>query len=438
MKEPLHRLAATRLAKMIADGEVTSEVVARSFIDAVHAREHEVRAFEWFDADHALAQACELDRQQATGTRRGPLHGLPVAIKDVIDTAEMPTAYGSPIYARHRPLADAAVVALLKHAGAHVFGKSVTTEMATFTPGPTRNPHNLAHTPGGSSSGSAAAVAAHFCPLALGTQTAGSVIRPASFCGVAAYKPTPRLIPRSGVKATSDTLDEVGAFARTVEDLALVASVLALRPAWQEIPAQYLESGAVPTIAWTGTPQAELASPALREALERAAQRLLEQGAKAAELTWPRVFDGLFEAQRIVQVYETARALGPEYEYRRGQLSARLAAMIEQGQKTTAADYVDALQLGRACSAAIDSLFGAADVVLTFGAPGEAPKGLDSTGDPLFNRPWQLLRCPSLNVPFGTGEGGLPLGIQVVARAGDDAKLFAAGAWIEARLRDKA
>jgi len=434
MREPLHRLSATRLAKMITDGEATSEVVTRSFIDAIHAHERQVQAFVWFDADRALGIARELDRLQANGARRGPLHGVPVAIKDLIDTADMPTGYGSPIYASHRPPADAAVVALLANAGAFAMGKTVTAELATFTPGSTRNPHNLAHTPGGSSSGSAAAIAAHFAPLALGTQTAGSVIRPASYCGVAAYKPSARLIPRAGVKPISDTLDEVGVFAQNIADLALAASVLALKPAWLDLPAQYLASASVPTITVTGTPQAQLASPSLRDALERAAQKLLHHGARHTELTWPRVFDGLFEAQRVVQVYETARALGPEFNYRRDKLSKRLVDMIEEGRAIRAIDYLEALQLGRACAAAIDSLFGAADVVLTFGAPGEAPKGLGSTGDPLFNRPWQLLGCPSLNIPCGVGEAGLPIGIQVVARPGDDAKLLAVGAWIEAKF----
>lgn len=436
MKEPLHRLSATRLVQMIAGGEITSEVATRSFIDAIHAREREIHAFAWFDADRAIATARELDRLQAHGARRGVLHGLPVAIKDHIDTADMPTSYGSPIYDGHRPPADAAVVALLANSGAFTLGKTVTAELANFTPGPTRNPHNPAHTPGGSSSGSAAAVAAHFAPLALGTQTAGSMIRPASFCGVAAYKPSARLIPRAGVKQNSDTLDEVGVFAGSVEDLALAASVLALKPAWKDAAAQMIAAGAVPTIAWTGTPQAQLASASLRDALETAARTLIQRGARHAELTWPRVFDGMFEAQRIVQIYETARALGPEFTYRRDKLSRRLADLIEQGRAVRALEYLEALQLGRACAAAIDSLFGAADVVLTFSAPGEAPKGIDSTGDPLFNRPWQLLGCPSLNLPYGRGEAGLPLGIQVIARPGDDAKLFAAGAWIERHLRD--
>lgn len=436
MREPLNRLSATRLAQMIAAGDVTSEVVTRSFIDAIHDRNASIEAFAWFEADRALETARELDRLIANDRRRGPLHGVPVAIKDNIDTADMPTGYGSPIFATHKPNIDAACVGLLKDAGGFVIGKTVTAELANFTPGPTRNPHNPAHTPGGSSSGSAAAVAAHFAPLALGTQTAGSVIRPAAFCGVFAYKPSPRLVPRCGVKPNSDTMDEVGAFARSVEDLALVASVLALKPVWKDVPAQYLATGAAPTIGWTATPHANAASASMLATLESSAQKLVQRGARHTEITWPRVFDGLFDAQKTVQVYETARALAAEYTYRRDLLSARLVDLIDQGRAVDTRTYIEALQLGRACAAAIDGLFGAADVVLCPSAPGDAPRGLGSTGDPIFNRPWHLIGCPALNIPCGRGEAGLPLGLQVIARPGDDAKLLAAGAWIEAKLKD--
>jgi amidase len=419
---------------MIADGEASSEVVTRSFIDAIREREPEVQAFTWFDADRAIAAARELHLV----ARRGPLHGLPIAIKDNIDTADLPTAYGTSIYEGHRPQIDAACVAMLKSSGAFVLGKTVTAELANFTPGPTRNPHDPTRTPGGSSSGSAAALAAHFAPLALGTQTAGSVIRPAAYCGVVAYKPSARLVPRSGVKANSDMLDEVGAFARCVEDAALIAAVLAGKPAWAELPAQAL-TGAAPVFGLTATSQRALAAPSMLDALQSVAQRLSARGARMADITWPRIFDGLFDAQRTVQIAETARALAPEFAYRRESLSVRLAELIEQGRAVGAASYVAALQLGRACAAAIDSLFGAADVVLAPSAPGEAPKGIGSTGDPVFNRPWQLLGCPVINVPvpveLGRGESGLPLGISVVGRPGDDARLFAAAAWIEHALR---
>jgi Asp-tRNA(Asn)/Glu-tRNA(Gln) amidotransferase A subunit family amidase len=433
MRPPLNRLPAVRLAQMIASGEASAEVVTRSFIDAIREREHDVQAFAWFDADRAIAAARELH----IVSRRGPLHGLPVAVKDNIDTEDLPTTYGSPIYEGHRPGVDAACVALLKDAGAFVLGKTVTAELANFTPGATRNPLRLSHTPGGSSSGSAAAVAAHFAPLALGTQTAGSVIRPAAYCGVLAYKPSPRLIPRSGVKPNSDTLDEVGAFARSVEDLAFVCGVLAAKPAWKELPAQGL-AGAAPAVAAVATSQRAAAAPSMLAALEAALQRLAARGARLAEATWPRIFDGLFEAQRVVQLAETARALAPEYGYRREKLSQRLIEVIEQGRAIGMQEYAAALQLARACTAAIESLFGAADVLLAPSAPGEAPRGLGSTGDPVFNRPWQLLGCPVVNLPvpaeIGHGESGLPLGLSLVARPGDDARLLAAAAWIEARL----
>jgi amidase len=424
-------LPAVRLAKMIAAGEASSEVVTRSFVDAIRAREKEVQAFAWFDADRAIAVARELHLV----SRRGPLHGLPVGIKDNIDTADMPTGYGSIIYEGHRPHCDAACVGLLKNAGAFVIGKTISAELANFTPGPTRNPHHLEHTPGGSSSGSAAAVAAHFAPVALGTQTAGSVIRPAAYCGVVGYKPSPRLVPRSGAKPNSDTLDEIGTFARSVEDTGFVASVLTAKPAWREIAKQGRDGGA-PALGWTATAQRAAGSDRMLANLESANARLRSRGARPADVTWPRVFDGLFEAQRTVQVYETARALGPEYAYRKQRLSARMVELIEHGFGIAAEDYVAALQLGRACAAAIDSLFGAADVVLAPSAPGEAPAGITATGDPVFNRPWQLIGCPVVHLPYGKGETGLPLGISVIARPGDDARLLAASAWIEAKLRD--
>lgn len=434
MREPLHRLSAVALAQMITNGEASPETVTRSFIDAIHEREKEVQAFAWFDIDRAVAAARELHLV----SRRGPLHGLPVAVKDVIDTADITTSYGSPIYMTHRPLADAACVAALKDAGAFVLGKTVSTELANFAPGPTRNPRNLAHTPGGSSSGSAAAVAAHFAPLALGTQTAGSVIRPASFCGVVGYKPSPRVIPRSGVKQLSDTLDEVGVFARSVEDAAFAASVLAGKPAWKDLPAQHVRLNKAPQIGWVATSQRAHAAPSMLDALDRCGQRAVQRGAKAVDIVWPRVFDGLFEAQKTVQLFETARALGPELAYRRNDLSARLVAQLDEGRGISAHDYVMAMQLGRACVAAIDSLFAEAEVLLAPSSPGGAPVGLTSTGDPVFNRPWQLLGCPMINLPvpaaIGQAEGALPLGITVLARPGEDAKLFGAAAWIEHSL----
>jgi amidase len=431
VKPPLHRLRAVDLERLIATGDASVEVVTRSFIDAIHEREPQIEAFAWFDADHALAQARELDTQLAHGSRRGPMHGLPVAVKDNLDTAALPTAHGSSIYIGHVPQVDAACVALLREAGGFVLGKTAMAELANATPGPTRNPHRASHTPGGSSSGSAAAVAAHFAPLALGTQTAGSVIRPAAFCGVFGYKPSRHLVPRAGMKPNSDSLDEVGGFAGCVDDLALLISVLAIKPAWRDLPAQG-RAGAAPVLGRVRTPHDGLLSPAQGAALDDLLRGAERHGARHADLAWPRAFDGLFEAQLAVQAYETARALAPEYHYRREHLSVRLVELIEQGHAVAAHAYSAALQLGRMGAAALDSLFGAATVLIAPSSPGEAPAGLAGTGNPWFSRPWQLLGCPMLNLPCGQGAHGLPLGATLLARPGDDARLLAVAAWIEA------
>jgi amidase len=437
MKTPLNRLPATRLARMIAGHEVTCEAVTHSFIDAIKEREPQVRAFAWFDGARALATARELD----IGDWRGPLHGLPVAVKDNIDTADIPSEYGSAIYAGHVPPADAACVAALRSAGGYVLGKTVSAELANFTPGPTRNPHDLEHTPGGSSSGSAAAVASHMAPFALGTQTAGSVIRPASFCGVVGFVPTRGLVPRAGVKAVSDTLDVIGFFARSVDDAALVAAALALNPDLQHAPGR----SAPASIGWTATPWANQLAPSMLAALERVARLLSSRGGRVREISWPYdanadgdSFAGLAEAQRTVQLFETARQLGPELQYRSDLLSAKLATLIEEGRAVGADAYVHALKVGRDCTSSIETLFGGADVLLAPSAPGEAPHGLGSTGDPLFNRPWHLLGAPQVNVPvpgaLAHGESGLPLGLQVVGRPGDDARTLAVARWVEQQL----
>jgi len=430
MKTPLHRQTATTLVAWLASGEVSAEAVAHSYADAIHEYEPEVGAFAYFDA----ARALELARQFDAGSRRGFLHGLPVAVKDNIDTADLPSEYGSPIFHGHVPRADAACVSAFTAAGAYTWGKTVTAELANFTPGATRNPHNLLHTPGGSSSGSAAAVAAHMAPFALGTQTAGSVIRPAAFCGVTGYVPTRGLVPRSGVKAVSDTLDAVGCFARTVADAALIGAAIALKPRLAEA----VVDPAAPVLGFTITPWAKLLSRTMLEALEHATRRLAQRGARVQDLDWQAGpdFAGLAEAQRRIQLFEVARALGAEADYRRDQLSQQLVSMIEAGRAMSAKDYVTSVELGRLCGAAIDRLLGTADVVLAPAAAGEAPRGLASTGDPQFSRAWHLLGCPQIAIPLphARGEEGLPLALQLIARPGQDARLLSAAAWVESRL----
>ncbi|MEO8188517.1 MAG: amidase, partial [Burkholderiaceae bacterium] len=413
MRPPLNRLPAAQLLRMIASREVTCEMVTHSFVDAVEQREGEVHAFAWFEAERALNSARGFDR----GAKSGPLMGLPVAVKDVIDTAGIATERGSAIYSGRVPNADAACIVLMQAAGGYVFGKTVTAELANFTPGPTRNPFGVEHTPGGSSSGSAAAVAAHMAPFALGTQTAGSVIRPAAFCGVVGFVPTRGLVPRAGVLQLSDTLDVVGCFANSVEDVALLSAVVVLRADWRAVLLEKGHASAPPVIAWTDTPWAERLSPAMTEALKSVVRVCTASGAEINEIRWPAKFTALADAQRTVQVFETSRALGGEYDYQRDKLSPLLAGLIEEGRAIAANEYQGALNTGRDCAAAIDELLGAADIVLAPSAPGEAPHGLGTTGDPQFNRPWQLLGGPQINVPvpraLRRSQADLPLGVQV-------------------------
>lgn len=436
MRTPLNRLPATQLARLLANGEASAEAVTHSFLDAVRDEEARVQAWAYLDPQGALATARELDR----GRTRGPLHGLPVAVKDNIDTEGLPSEYGSAIFKGHVPRADAACVAAFRAAGAYTLGKTVTAELANFTPGATRNPHHPDHTPGGSSSGSAAAVAAHMAPWAIGTQTAGSVIRPAAYCGVVGFVPTRGRVPRAGVKAVSDTLDGVGVFARNVADAALLGAALCLELRL----ARAVEDPVAPILALTATPWAEQLSPVLHSALERTGRLAAQHGAGVRRPVWqeaaPPSFERLAEAQRVVQTYETARALGPEFDYRRAELSGRLATLIEEGRGIAAADYLAALQLGRECALAIDKLMGDADAILAPAAPGEAPAGLASTGDPIFNRAWHLLGAPQICVPlpsaYARGPAGLPLAVQLVGRPGEDARLLASAAWLEATLAE--
>lgn len=431
MRPPLNRLSAAQLVRMLASGDATREAVTHSFLDAIAQRESEVNAFTWIDAERALNIARGFDRD----AKRGLLSGLPVAVKDNIDTAAIATEYGSAIYAGHVPRIDAACVGAVRAAGGYVLGKTVTAELANFTPGATRNPHGLEHTPGGSSSGSAAAVAAHMAPFALGTQTAGSVIRPAAFCGVVGFVPTRGLIPRAGVKQVSDTLDVIGCFANSVEDAGLLASAVALRADFR----QFASEGRAPSIAWTDTPWASRLSPSTVGVLDVVVRACSDRGASVRKVEWSGRFTALADAQRTVQVFETARSFAAEFDYRRDQLSPLLAALIEEGRAIDANTYLTALQTGRDCAAAIDELFGDADIVLAPSAPGEAPRGLGSTGDPQFSRAWHLLGGPQITLPVPRAlrhsQSDLPLGVQVIGRAGDDVRTLNAAHWIEQQLK---
>ncbi len=408
--------------------ELTCETVVRDCLARIEVREPLVRAWAHLDPQQALAQARSLDAAAAAN----PLYGVPVGVKDVFDTFDMPSAYGSPIYAGQRPAADAAVVALLRSSGGMVLGKTVTTEFATFTPGVTTNPHNPAHTPGGSSSGSAAAVADGMVPVAFGTQTIGSVIRPAAFCGVVGYKPSFGLLPRVGVKAISDCLDTVGCFTRSVADAAYFAGALARRP---------LEIGtaiAAPRIGLCLTAQWSHALPETQALFEALGPRLSAAGALVHDFAMPALYDGINAAQDVIAAVEMAACLADEHRRYQSLLSQRLRDRLDEGVAIGAADYDAALALARQCRHAFAAAIEGFDVLVVPSAPGEAPMGLASTGDPVFNRTWSLLHTPSVQVPITLGPRGLPLGLQVVGRIGDDARTLAFAHWIETRLREPA
>lgn len=424
MSDP-SRLSAVEAARRLARRELTAEAMLRACLARIAEREDTVRAFVHLDADGALAQARALDAAAV----RGPLHGLPLGVKDIFDTFDMPTECGSPIFAGHRPRVDAAAVALCREAGAVVIGKTVTTELANMTAGVTRNPVNPAHTPGGSSSGSAAAVADFMVPLSLGTQTAGSIIRPAACCGIVGIKPSFGRVPRAGVKPNADSMDTVGGFGRTVADAALLASVLTgdMRLLDPGLP-DTLRIGLVQGPDWGE------AEPDVEAAWRHAVKALASQSQRCEDATLPHDFADVATVQSALQAQETAAALADEHRRHRARLSPALVDLLDRGRAIDAGAVAD--HRGRAARwrIEIDALFDLYDVLLAPSALDEAPQGLQWTGDPLFCRPWSLLGLPCVHLPFATGASGLPVGLQLVGRHGDDHGLMAAAQWAMQRL----
>jgi Asp-tRNA(Asn)/Glu-tRNA(Gln) amidotransferase A subunit family amidase len=401
---------------------MTIESAIRASLARIDARERELGAWAFLARDAALARARELDRSAP----QGPLHGLAAGVKDVIDTADMPTEYGSPIYAGHRPRADAACVLRLKQAGAIVLGKTVTAEFAFMHPGRTRNPHDLRCTPGGSSSGSAAAVADAMVPVALATQTGGSTIRPAAFCGVFGYKPAFGRFPTEGLKPLAPSLDTIGVIARTLRDIARVAAVLANE---QVVTT---EAPRAPRLALCRTPYAAEAEPQARERLDAVARAWAHAGARVRELELPAAFAELNELHRVIMAHETARSMAHEWRTARERLSAPLAGFIERGLSTPDDTVAKARARVAGCRQALPALLEDAELILTFSAAGEAPEGLASTGNAVFCRLWTLLGVPCLAIPAGAGARGLPLGVQLVG--GPEGLLFSAAAWAADRI----
>ncbi len=413
------------MAAAIARGDVTAEAIVRDCLDRIDEREAIVGAWAFVDRALALSQARDRDRSPS----KGALHGVPIGIKDIIDTADMPTEMGSPIYRGYRPRADAACVALSRAAGAVILGKTVTAEFAGVTPGKTAHPLDPAHTPSGSSSGSAAAVADFMVPAALGTQTGGSVIRPAAFCGVFGYKPSFGRFNRAGVKPAAESFDTIGLIARTIDDLRLVDAALIGETVAPLLPAEPPVVGLCRTHLWQNAEAATVA------AIEDTAARLAAAGATVIEIELPDEFATLTGARERINNYERARALAYEWHYHRALISDRLCRAIERGFALSHEDYGAAMALTERCRARIGEIFGRVEILLTPATPGEAPMGLDSTGDPRFQEMWTQLHLPALTLPTHRGPAGLPVGIQLVAPAACEDRLFAIGTWIWDRLR---
>ena len=413
-------LTATHALAAIQAGRLSAADYMEACLDRIAAREGTIRAFAWLDPAQARRAA----------VRPGPLSGIPIAVKDVIDTGEMPSQYGSPIWAGHRPRADAACVAAARAAGAVVIGKTVTTEFATRHPGPTANPANPRHTPGGSSSGSAAGVGAGFFPIAFGTQTAGSIVRPAAYCGVVGFKPSYGTLHRAGMKVMSESLDTIGVMARSLADCALAMSAMS----GLDFGAPEAKAPRAPRLALVMGPSADQAAPETLALMERAAEACRRAGATVTPVTLPAACDAAYAAHPHVMNMESAEALGWELAHARAQLSEVLAERMDWARAQPRAKLVE----GRAAFAAARAAFPGAiegfDAVLTPAAPGEAPEGLGWTGDPAFNTLWTLLHGPCVTVPAGVGPKGLPLGVQLAGRIGEDAAVLGWAAWVRAAM----
>jgi Asp-tRNA(Asn)/Glu-tRNA(Gln) amidotransferase A subunit family amidase len=427
MATRIEQLTATEATALIRSRQLSAVELTQACLTRIAEREAVVGAWAYIDPEYALAQAKALD----TAKSLGPLHGLPVGIKDIIDTVDLPTRYGSPIYRDFRPGGNAACVDRLAKNGAILLGKTVTTELANFFPGKTANPRNLAHTPGGSSSGSAAAVADFMVPMALGTQTTGSLIRPAAYCGVFGYKPTYGWLNTSGMKALSPSLDTLGVIARGADDLDLFMSAFA--PGRPRALDRF--AATAPRLAICQSPAWSRAEPATIAALELVREALSgENCLRNSRHRDNDYLDGLIDAQSTIMAVETAKSLAADYRDHADQLSVSLRTLIERGASRPANEYLVALSRAKAARSNLDDFFGGVHALLTPSTTGEAPLGLDNTGAPIFNAIWTLLHVPCVTIPVMVGPNGLPIGIQVVGRIGDDATVLAVAKWLATRV----
>ncbi|MCH7833149.1 MAG: amidase [Proteobacteria bacterium] len=437
----LFELSAAEAIGKIRNGEITSEELVQACLDRIEQADGEIEAWAHLKPDYALDQARRLDDQRQAGGPVGPLHGIPVGIKDIFDTDCLPTENGTVLNSGRQPMEDCRVVSLLMEAGAVIMGKTVTTELAVYGPGKTKNPHNPKHTPGGSSSGSAAAVASFMVPLAVGSQTNGSTIRPASFCGVVGFKPSHGLIPRNGILAQSHWLDTVGVFARSVEDAAMITEVLvAYDPGDKDTRARPR-----PTLAKTAVeeppmpPMLTFAKTAVWDQADKETQDAFVElkellGEVCDDLDLPEPFEHAVEQHGKIMNADLAKSFAGYYEHGKDKLTDVLKGMIEDGQKVTAVDYNKAVDGREFLNDGLAGVFDRYDAIITPAAVGEAPAGLDSTGSPIFNSLWTYCGTPAITLPLMEGPNGLPLGVQMVGRRGDDARLLRTARWLMDRI----
>ncbi|HIO84656.1 MAG TPA: amidase [Deltaproteobacteria bacterium] len=440
----LNDISATQAVDKIRKGEITSEELVQDCLDKIEQIDGETEAWAYLNPDYALEQARRLDIIRQAGDPMGPLHGIPVGIKDIIDTAHVPTELGTPIHSGRIPFRDAWVVSRLRQAGAVIMGKTVTTELATYAPGKTKNPHDPNRTPGGSSSGSAAAVASNMVPAALGSQTNGSIIRPAAFCGVFGFKPSFGMIPRTGVLKQSSPLDQLGVFARSMDDVALLTQVLAgydevdpsttyLRAVPPLVSVAAEDPPLPPKIGFVKTPVWDRADDICKDAHEELCESL---GENIEEIELSLSFGHVLDHHKIIMETDLAYSYAHDYERAKDLLSDSLRGQIERGLGYSAVAYQRALAQQAILDVILTELFQVYDALLTPSASGEAPIGLDNTGDPSFCTIWTFCGVPALNIPVFKGENGMPIGTQLVGAKNDDARLLRTANWLLRKLNE--
>ena len=440
----LAALTATQAAEKIRSGALTSTRLVEACLERIAARDGELHAFAHLDQDLALAQAHAADKLQEAGEALPPLHGVPIAIKDVIDARGLPCENGSAIFQGRAPFQDASCVRQLREAGAIIIGKTVSTELASLTAGPTLNPHNTAHTPGGSSSGSAVAVATGMAPIALGTQTAGSVLRPASYCGVYGFKPTRGLISRSGILLQSHTLDTVGVMARSLDDIALAVDCMSAQDTDDDVSYQRGRASLLklsmqarpfpPRLAFCKTPAWGFAGQVTQDAF---AELLPSLGDACVELDLPDACKPILDYQALVQLAENAHYYGPFFEDHPDFLSPGMLDRLKQGMMITARDYLRAERARDVLNEIFEARYDGFDAVLCPASPGPAPRGIEKTGNPVFNGLWTYLGVPALSIPLFSDDG-LPFGLQLVGKRHEDGRLLRTARWLVAHLQGAA